>query len=347
MQQYCENGQMTNKQGNRMLSHLKIRSRLALLVVVALVLMMATAAYGLMVLRGSILEDRRVETREIVNLAYSIAEYYGKQAETGKMEPEAARELAQSTIAGLLYEGDNYFSQYDTRYHMVRHPFKAELNGKDLSELKDSTGKRIVYELVEAAKRGQGEFVEYLWPRGADKIPVPKLATARLYAPWNLIISSGIYIDDVDAQFRKEGAIVAGGIGVGILLLIGLSWWIATGISEPLSRLSQRMNEVAASGDLSQPITVESGAEIGAITSAFNTLIQRFGSIIREVSGGSRQILDASEKLSSSILRIEQSTAVQSEAAASTSVSGRTMRNSSPSLVVRFSMARSISCDRS
>ncbi|MGE5470678.1 MAG: methyl-accepting chemotaxis protein [Bacteroidota bacterium] len=301
-----------------MLSQLRIRHRLALLVIGALILMIATATYGLLVLRDSILENRRSETREIVNLAYSMAEYYGKQAESGKLSPEAAKELAQTAIAALRYEGDNYFSQYDTGYHMVRHPFKAELNGKDLSDLKDSTGKRIVYELVEAAKRDKGEFVEYLWPRGADKAPVPKLATARLYAPWGLVVQSGIYIDDVDSEFHKQAAIIAGGIALGMLLLVALSWWIAVGISAPLSELSRRMNEIAESGDLRQPIQVASGGEIGEIANAFNTLVRRVGHIIRQVSDGSRQVFQSSEQLTASIRRIEQSTARQSDAAAST-----------------------------
>jgi len=300
-----------------MLARLKIRNRLALLVLSALILMIATASYGLSVLRNSILEDRRMETREIVNAAYSVAEHYGKLAEAEKMPQEAAREAALATIAGMRYEGENYFSQYDTTYHMLRHPFKPEMNGKDMSELKDSTGKRIVYELVEAAKRGQGEFIEYLWPRGADKTPVPKLATARLYAPWGLVVQSGIYIDDIDAQFRKQAAIVGSGIIFGILLLLGLSWWVAGSISEPLARLSERVNQIADSGDLRQQIHVDSGAEIGDIAHAFNTLIERFGSIIREVAGGSREILGASEQLSGSIRRIEQSTTIQSDAAAS------------------------------
>jgi methyl-accepting chemotaxis protein len=301
-----------------MLSQLRIRHRLALLVAGALVLMLATAGYGLLVLRGSIMEDRRAETREIVNVAYSIAEYYGKQAEAGKLPLETARDMAQTTIAALRYEGDNYFSQYDTSYHMVRHPFKAELNGKDLSELKDSTGKRIVYELVEAAKRGQGEFVEYLWPRGADKTPLPKLATARLYAPWGLVIQTGIYVDDVDAQFRREAAIIGGGIGLGMLLLVGLSWWIAVGISAPLAHLSRRMDEIAAGGDLREPIRVTSGGELGTMAQAFNTLMQRISGVIRETANGSQQLRSASEQLSSSIRRIEQSSAKQSDAAAST-----------------------------
>ncbi|MCG2578369.1 methyl-accepting chemotaxis protein [Dechloromonas sp. XY25] len=301
-----------------MLSQLKIRHRLALLVAGALVLMLATAGYGLHVLRNSILEDRRAETREIVNTAYSIAEHYGKRAESGELPLETAREMAQATIAAMRYEGDNYFSQYDTSYHMVRHPFKAELNGKDLSELKDSTGKRIVYELVEVAKRGQGEFVEYLWPRGADKTPLPKLATARLYAPWGLVIQSGIYIDDVDAQFHRQAAIIGGGIALGMLLLVGLSWWIAIGISAPLAHLNGRMDEIAAGGDLREPIRVASGGELGAMALAFNTLMQRIGGVIRETADGSQQLRAASEQLSSSIRRIEQSSARQSDAAAST-----------------------------
>ncbi|WP_371323068.1 methyl-accepting chemotaxis protein [Dechloromonas sp. ZY10] len=301
-----------------MLSNLKIRHRLALLVVGALVLMVATAAYGLLILRASILEDKRIETREIVNLAYSIAEHYGKQAEIGKLPLEEAKERAQTEIAALRYEGDNYFSQYDTSYRMVRHPFKPELNGKDLSELKDSTGKRIVYEMVEAAKRGKGEFVEYLWPRGADKTPLPKLATARLYAPWGLIVASGIYIDDVDTQFRQAASVIGIGIGIGMLLLVGLSWTIATGITRPLTQLSEGMHLAAASGDLSQPIQIRSRAEIGAIAKAFNTLQQKFGDIIRDISASSQQVLAASEQLSSSIRRIEQSSARQSDAAAAT-----------------------------
>jgi methyl-accepting chemotaxis protein len=301
-----------------MLSSLKIRYRLALLVVGALLLMLATAGYGLMILRGSILEDKRIETREIVDLAYSIAEHYGKQAESGKLSQEEARERAQVEIAALRYGEGNYFSQYDTTYRMVRHPFKPELNGKDQSQLKDSTGKRIVYELVEAARRGQGEFVEYQWPRGADKTPQPKLATARLYAPWGLVVTSGIYIDDVDTQFVRAAGVIGIGIACGILMLVILSWFIAVSIARPLTQLSDGMHQAAASGDLSRAIDVGSGAEIGAIARAFNALQQKFGEIIRDISSSSQQVLAASEQLTNSIQRIEQSSTRQSDAAAST-----------------------------
>ncbi|MBS1189076.1 MAG: hypothetical protein H6R10_868 [Rhodocyclaceae bacterium] len=302
-----------------MLRHLKIKHRLALLMVGALALLVAVSLYALAVFKDNLLEARREKTRQLVEMAYSVADHYGKLAAAGKMDDAAAREAAQTTIAALRYEGDNYFSQYDTEYRMVRHPFKPEMNGKDMSQLKDSTGTRIVVELVDAAKRGQGEFVQYLWPRAANTAPVPKLATAKLYAPWGLVVQSGIYIDDVDTQFRQLAGIVGVGIVVGMILLVALLWWIAAGISDPLARLSQHMSRVAESGDLRQTAEVSDGAEIGAIAQAFNQLMGRFGGIIREVADNSRQIVGATEQLAHSMERIRQNTTTQSDAATATS----------------------------
>jgi methyl-accepting chemotaxis protein len=302
-----------------MFSHLKIKHRLAFLVIAGLIVQMAVSLYGLSVYKDNLLESRREKTKQLVEIAYSVADHYGKLAEAGKMDKAEAREAAQTMIAALRYDGDNYFSQYDTEYHMVRHPFKAELNGKDLSDLKDAAGTRIVVEQVEAAKRGKGEFVQYLWPRAANTTPVPKLATAKLYAPWGLVVQSGIYIDDIDTQFKHLSSVIGVGLGLGIILLLALSWWIAGSISQPLADLSQRMGEVAETGDLRKTVGSDDSTEIGQIARAFNELTRRFGAIIRDVSDSSRSILVASEQLADSMRRIGQNTAQQSDAAAAAS----------------------------
>ncbi|MGE5468417.1 MAG: methyl-accepting chemotaxis protein [Ignavibacteria bacterium] len=299
-----------------MLRQLRIKHRLALLVIAGLVVQIAVSLYSLSIYKDNLLDARREKTRQLVEMAYSVADHYGKLAQTGKMDSAEARETAQSIIAALRYDGDNYFSQYDTEYRMVRHPFKPELNGKDLSGLKDSAGTRIVVEQVEAAKRGKGEFVQYLWPRAANTTPVPKLATAKLYAPWGLVIQSGIYIDDVETQFRHLAGVVGIGIFVGMVLLIGLSWWIGAGISGPLAELNERMTQVTQTNDLRRGVEVEGGVETAQIAKAFNQLMLHFSAIIREVADSSGRILNASEQLAGSMQRIDQSTAVQSDAAA-------------------------------
>lgn len=301
-----------------MLANLKIKHRLSLLTLGVLILLFLLSAYSLMMLKDNIMDARREKTRQVVEMAYSLAEHYGKLADKGVMSQADAKEAAMSSIAALRYEGDNYFSQYDTSYHMTRHPFKAELNGKDLSGLQDSQGVKIVVELVDAAKRGKGEFVEYLWPRGADKTPVPKLATAKLYAPWGLVIQSGIYIDDVETQYQQAAKMLGVGILAGMLVLMVSSWWMASSISQPLTRLAARMSEVAETGDLQHALPVESGAEMGDITMAFNSLMRRFGAILREVANSAQHLNRATEQLTHTIAQVEKSSEQQSSSAAAT-----------------------------
>ncbi len=162
----------------------------------------------------------------------------------------------------LKFSADRFdiFSVYDLDYHMVRHPIKPELNGRDLSGLVDAHGVKIVVELVDAAKRGEGEFVYYLWPKPGSDTPVQKAASSRLFQPWGWVLQTGIYIDDVEATFRKRLVIYIGVIGAAMLVLLLLSLRIARSISRPLQELQDTVGRLAES-DLSDPVALEIAAE--------------------------------------------------------------------------------------
>ena len=89
----------------------------------------------------------------------------------------------------------------------IRDSYKPELNGKDLSNIKDPTGKRLFMEFVRVCReKGEG-FVEYNWPKPGSEKPVPKLSFVKLFKEWNWIIGTGFYIDDIEALVearRKE-----------------------------------------------------------------------------------------------------------------------------------------------
>ncbi|MBI2308189.1 MAG: methyl-accepting chemotaxis protein [Rhodocyclales bacterium] len=298
-----------------MIAKLPIRHRLWLLIAGALVFWSAASLYSLSVFRADMLEARRAKTRAQVEQAYSIADYYGRQAKEGKMEEAAARDMAQTPIANLRYDGDNYFSQYDTEYRMLRHPFKPEMNGKDQSQLKDKQGTPIVVAIVDAAKRSQGEFVHYLWPRPGQQTPVEKLALGKLYAPWGMIIASGIYIDDLDQEIRRQAATIGGAIGVCLLVLLLFSWRVAHGISHPLESLRETIVAIAREGDLRRRAAVRGGGEIGDIAAAFDSLIERLQAILREVASSKGAVESATSRLVAATSAVEQGSAAQSEAA--------------------------------
>lgn len=158
-----------------MFKNIKIGTRLWLLVSVAIAALLLTAGQALLNLRHSMLEDRQTKTRHVVEAAYGVLEYYGGLAAAQKISPEEARAQAMNILRGMRYEEKEYFWVNTLEPRMVMHPMKPELDGQDLSNLKDPNGKHIFVEFANTAKHGGG-FVDYFWPKpGADK-PVAKVS---------------------------------------------------------------------------------------------------------------------------------------------------------------------------
>ena len=105
---------------------------------------------------------------------------------------------------------------------MVMHPVKPELDGKDLSAIADPAGKKLFVEFVDTVKSSGAGFVAYQWPKPGAEQPVPKISYVKGFAPWGWVIGSGIYIDDVAAEFRRS-AIQTGGIFALIMLVVGVT----------------------------------------------------------------------------------------------------------------------------
>ena len=57
---------------------------------------------------------------------------------------------------------------------MVLHPIKPELDGKDVSDMKDPNGKPLFVEFVDTVKKDGAGYVDYLWPRPGASEPEPK-----------------------------------------------------------------------------------------------------------------------------------------------------------------------------
>mgnify|MGYP000114924601 CR=1 FL=1 len=74
-----------------------------------------------------------------------------------------------------------YFWINDFTPTMIMHPIKPALNGKNLSSMKDPTGKHLFNEMVDVAnKKGKG-VVNYMWSKpGFDK-PQQKIS----YIPYH------------------------------------------------------------------------------------------------------------------------------------------------------------------
>jgi methyl-accepting chemotaxis protein len=169
--------------------------------------MVAIAALGLLGLTGfwlnsqrsGLLSERVERTKNLVEVPYSImAEQHRLEVE-GKISRQEAQRRAVEAIRAMRYDDTNYFWINDMHPTMVMHPIKPELDGKDLSDYKDPSGRAVFVEMTNAARGPTGGFVFYQWPKpGSDK-PVQKLPFVKGFEPWGWVVGTGIYVEDVDA----------------------------------------------------------------------------------------------------------------------------------------------------
>jgi methyl-accepting chemotaxis protein len=306
--------------GLAMISSLKIRHRLWLLVALTMTLLAAITIASAWTQRSETIKERRQKTQALVDNAQTLVRHYGELAAGGKMDVTAAQEQAKAAVGALRYDGDNYFFIVDTSHRMLRHPMKPELEGKDLSGLKDVNGVLIVVETVAAAKRGKQEFVDYVWPRGAGSTPVPKVSTGALYEPWNWVVATGIYTDDVEAEFRSDlirtGAV---SLAVAILLLFTASR-IVLSITGPLTEV-QTIAQRIADGDLSGDIAARGQDELGSLLSSCDQMKISLRQLVGSLQSNAQDIAAMSSQLAATTTQLARSSETQAEAASSMSAS--------------------------
>lgn len=165
------------------------------------------------------MNGKREMIKELTNSAWSILAKYESDEKKGFLSREDAQKTAISRIQYIRYgeEGKDYFWITDMHPNMIMHPYRTDLNGKDLTSFKDPHGKRLFVEFVNTVKKSNHGYVDYMWQWKEDSLHiVPKLSYVKLFKPWNWIIGTGVYIEDV----KKE----ISGLTKNML-------WISTGIT--------------------------------------------------------------------------------------------------------------------
>jgi len=186
-----------------LLKNLKLSTKIVLLGLTITVLFVALLVWVYPRFQAQMYKEKEMKTKAVVESAYGVIDFYSKQAAKGVMPVAEAQARAKEVVGNLRYDGENYFWINDVKPTMVMHPIKPEMNGKDQSEYKDPTGKRIFVEMAAICKKdGQG-FVDYQWPKPNETKPSPKISFVKMDPLWGWIVGSGIYVDDVKKQMAQ------------------------------------------------------------------------------------------------------------------------------------------------
>jgi methyl-accepting chemotaxis protein len=280
-----------------------LKTKLILLVLLAMVGLVALGVLQTLHLRDQIMEERKTTLRTAVDIAQSTVAGYQAREVRGELSREEAQTRARNTLRAMRYQGNEYFYIYDSAGMGVMHPIRPEYEGQSHWERQDKTGAYLVRNMVKAAL-DKSNFVETQTPKPGSNQQVPKLHYLVHYEPWGWVIGTGLYIDDLEAAFLRELGNAALLIGLIVLGVGTVAWWIARSIlrqigGEPAAALAAMCR--VADGDLTVALgSTTRNSLLGELAHLVESLRSMMADIARstsQVADSARQIADTSAKV--------------------------------------------------
>jgi methyl-accepting chemotaxis protein len=280
------------------LRNLRIKFRLWLLTILALVGVIIITLISLIMFNRTLLQEKEFQVRKLVESAYSIIEDYHGRFLKGEFDETAAKTAALNTIRSMRFDNGNYFWVNDMTAKMIMHPIKPALENKDLSDFKDPAGKKLFSVMVDTVKKNGEGIVPYLWPKPGSEKPVAKVSYVKGFTPWGWVVGSGIYIDDVEVAFQEKLLILVLVVAVILGLFIILSYIITKSIIFPIQKTTLAMNDISqGGGDLTARLDSDGNDEVTELAEAFNRYTSKIHKIICQVKDASDVLSKSSSEL--------------------------------------------------
>ncbi|WP_407311701.1 methyl-accepting chemotaxis protein [Desulfosporosinus sp. SB140] len=250
--------------------------------------------------------------RSVTQQAISTLNGIYQQEQQGSLTEAQAKQLAVNVMTSMRYgdDGQGYYWGDTIDGTCVFHGTNQSLVGTNRNNSKDSKGNYYIQEIRKAALNGGG-YINYWFPKAdpKDTIQYPKRGYALEFKPWQWVIGTGNYIDDIQKTVSQRQAIVdhENRIGityslVGTLLIILVSIVFSLIINRKLTNQLTPMAEAAtqvAEGKLKTPEVIANGNDaIGHLGKSINVMTRNLREIVDKVMSSSNKVASTANELS-------------------------------------------------
>ncbi len=243
----------------------KLASNVAL-IAVALVLV---AAAALTLSQRQMLDDHKAQVRSVVQVVATFADSLQAQVDQGHLSRQEAMAKLVAEVTPIRYGDNGYLAAFTSdRGIYVLHGATPSKVGSDGMHVVDQQGRHYTANAVALVREHGSGFYDLALPKPGSTVAVPKLNYAQGLPWWGIILTSGVYIDDVtDALWRQ--AMWLGVLSLPVLLLcVGCSLVVRTSIAGGLTRLAKAMASLAG-GDFTAAVPgVSRRDEVGGMAQA-------------------------------------------------------------------------------
>ena len=304
------------------MGNLSLRAKIILIVLAALIGMAVISVFSITATKRDLTDGRKEVIKSQVEGGHNLLVYYHGLETSGKLSREEAQKQAAEAVGAAKYGGTDGKTEYvyiwTNKGIGVMH-VKRELIGQDMLEkIKDGLGRFTLKDIMAAVQTSpRGAFVDTAFPRPGGKEPMPKLQYVMAFEPWSWVVGTGLYMDDLDAEFNKR---MTRDVVIALVLLAvigGIGFSVAGSVlkqvgGEPGEAIDLMAR--AAAGDLAVDVKQ---APKGSMLASFGEMLVSLRSMVTEIHTGSNKLIKDAERINTAAKEVALASQHQADATSS------------------------------
>lgn len=251
--------------------------------------------------------------------AITLLDYAYNQFQEGTLTENEAMQLGQSLVKQLRYGESGYFWIDHIDGTLIAHPEIPQNEGKNRLNIQDPEGTYLIQNIIEAATTGTNDgFTEYMWEKPGVEGLVLKRAYSQQFHPWNYIVSTGNYIDDIEALLVAKQvdfeSVLRKQLTIQLIILLVLmiaynvvTYLFSARIANNIKSISEHVHEVAHHNLTVQPLQLKTKDEIGQLSQNVNVMVEQVQAIILNITKTAETIYKHSGNLSHTSNEVRES----------------------------------------
>lgn len=282
-----------------LIQRLTISQRLFALLAIAAGGTALMVVFMLFNLRTVIIDSESQKLDALNDAAMTIVADYHQQYRSGALTLEQAQQGAISRLDQIRYEGDEYIFTLNREGVLVQHPFSGQ-RGRNVRNFTDPDGTPLFRHMLERTRDQSRATVHYIWELPNSTELAPKITRVRTFEPWDWVLGSGVYLNDVSSQLLGQFwrlALFATALSVPLLLVFVV---IIRSIVSPLKTTIAALDDIAeGDGDLTHRLNDSGGDEIAHLARSFNNFVGKIQSLVIAVQESAQHEHEAAQRLRS------------------------------------------------
>ena len=248
--------------------HPRLAIRLQFIVAGAVICLLGLGAFAASEQYDIMWNARVDKLHAVTEQAVTLANDLKRRVAAGELTRDQAIRQFGDTIRPIRYDGGaGYYLVYTIAADTLVNGPSPKLEGTNRMAVTDSQGRPYVHDMIEAAQQGGGT-VTYWFPKPGETVPQPKLTYTQAISGWDMVVGTGLYVDDLEAAIRASILHLTWRASALLLLCAALAWIVSRGITHPLADLRRSMAALA-DGKLDTDIAgLNRQDEIGAMAHA-------------------------------------------------------------------------------